>query len=42
MPMNQQIVLDNRPVGAATTTNFKLMETPTPELQDGQVLARHH
>ena len=42
MPMNQQIVLDNRPVGAATTANFKLVDTPTPELQDGQVLVRHH
>ena len=42
MPVNQQIVLDNRPVGAATTDNFKLIEVPTPDLQDGHVLVRHH
>lgn len=42
MPINHQIVLDNRPVGAATTANFKLIEVPTANLQDGQVLVRHH
>ena len=42
MPINHQIVLDNRPVGAATTDNFKLIEVPTANLQDGQVLVRHH
>jgi len=42
MPVNQQIVLDNRPVGAAATDNFKLIEVPTPDLQDGHVLVRHH
>lgn len=42
MPMNRQILLDNRPQGEATVGNFKLVETPTPELQDGQVLVRHH
>jgi hypothetical protein len=42
MPVNHQIVLDNRPVGAATTANFKLIEVPTANLQDGQVLVRHH
>jgi NADPH-dependent curcumin reductase CurA len=42
MPVNQQIVLDNRPVGAATTDNFKLIEVPTPDLQDVHVLVRHH
>ncbi|WP_422846830.1 NADP-dependent oxidoreductase [Acidovorax sp. M14] len=42
MPRNQQIVLDNRPQGEAVASNFKLVATDTPELQDGQVLVRHH
>jgi NADPH-dependent curcumin reductase CurA len=42
MPTNQQIVLDNRPTGEATTANFKLMSVDTPALQDNQVLVRHH
>ncbi|WP_309682418.1 NADP-dependent oxidoreductase [Polaromonas sp.] len=42
MPLNQQIVLDNRPTGEATASNFMLVASDTPELQDGQVLVRHH
>ncbi len=42
MPQNKQIHLDNRPTGEATTSNFKLVQNTTPELQDGQVLVRHH
>ena len=42
MPRNQQILLDNRPQGEATASNFKLVTTDTPALQDGQVLVRHH
>jgi NADPH-dependent curcumin reductase len=42
MANNQQIHLDNRPTGEATASNFKLVQTQTPELQDGQVLVRHH
>ncbi|PAT37209.1 NADP-dependent oxidoreductase [Vandammella animalimorsus] len=42
MPSNRQILLDNRPQGEATASNFKLVTSPTPELQDGQVLVRHH
>ena len=42
MPRNQQIVLDNRPQGEAVASNFKLVATDTPPLQDGQVLVRHH
>ncbi|MDZ4131481.1 MAG: NADP-dependent oxidoreductase, partial [Hydrogenophaga sp.] len=42
MPTNQQIVLDNRPQGEATVSNFKLVTTETPALADGQVLVRHH
>lgn len=42
MPVNQQVLLDNRPQGEATVDNFKLVETSTPALQDGEVLVRHH
>ena len=42
MPKNKQILLDNRPQAEATATNFKLVVTDTPPLQDGQVLVRHH
>ncbi|MDO4723754.1 MAG: NADP-dependent oxidoreductase [Comamonadaceae bacterium] len=42
MPSNRQILLDNRPQGEATASNFKLVTSQTPELQDGQVLVRHH
>lgn len=42
MPTNRQILLDNRPQGEATTSNFKLATTQTPALTDGQVLVRHH
>src|SRR3954466_5399415 len=42
MPKNKQILLDNRPQGEATASNFKLVASETPPLQDGQVLVRHH
>jgi len=42
MPRNQQIHLDNRPSGEAVASNFKLVVSETPALQDGQVLVRHH
>ena len=42
MPLNQQILLDNRPTGEAVADNFKLVSSETPDLQDGQVLVRHH
>ena len=42
MPRNQQIDLDNRPQGEAVASNFKLVATDTPALQDGQVLVRNH
>ena len=42
MPSNRQILLDNRPEGEATASNFKLVSTDTPALQGGQVLVRHH
>jgi NADPH-dependent curcumin reductase len=42
MPSNRQILLDNRPQAEASVSNFKLVTTQTPALQDGQVLVRHH
>jgi NADPH-dependent curcumin reductase CurA len=42
MPQNTQIHLDNRPLGEAQLSNFKLVTSDTPALQDGQVLVRHH
>jgi len=42
MPINQQILLDNRPTGEASTSNFMLVSSDTPPLQEGQVLVRHH
>jgi NADPH-dependent curcumin reductase CurA len=42
MPQNKQILLDNRPQGEASASNFKLVTADTPPLQDGQVLVRHH
>nr|MDP2190921.1 NADP-dependent oxidoreductase [Rhodoferax sp.] len=42
MPQNKQIHLDNRPVGQAVVSNFKLVISDTPALQDAQVLVRHH
>ena len=42
MPINQQILLDNRPQGEAVASNFKLVSVETPALAEGQVLVRHH
>ena len=42
MPVNQQILLDNRPTGEAVASNFKLTSADTPALKDGEVLVRHH
>jgi len=44
MPTNQQILLATRPPvgGDASTSNFKLVSEPTPELKDGELLVRHH
>jgi NADPH-dependent curcumin reductase len=42
MTLNQHIVLDNRPTGAATASNFKLQSAELPALEDGQVLVQHH
>ncbi len=42
MPTNKQILLDNRPTGEASASNFKLVSGETPPLQDGEVLVRNH
>ena len=42
MPRNRQFLLDSRPQGEARASNFKLVTSETPPLQDGQVLVRHH
>ena len=42
MPTNKQILLDNRPQGEATASNFKLVDSQTPALKEGEVLVRHH
>jgi NADPH-dependent curcumin reductase CurA len=34
--------LDNRPAGEVSSSNFKLITAPTPDLKEGQVLIRHH
>jgi NADPH-dependent curcumin reductase CurA len=39
---NRQIHLVSRPTGEATRENFALVESPVPELSDGDVLVRHH
>jgi NADPH-dependent curcumin reductase len=42
MVTNKQILLANRPIGEPTADNFKLTSTELPDLQDGEVLVRHH
>ena len=42
MPLNKQFLLDNRPTGEALASNFKLVSSDTPPLNDGEVLVRHH
>src|SRR4051812_33095391 len=40
--VNRQFHLVSRPKGEPTADNFRLVETPVPELQDGEVLVRNH
>jgi NADPH-dependent curcumin reductase len=42
MTVNRQLLLASRPEGEPTAANFRLVDTPLPDLQDGQVLVRHH
>jgi NADPH-dependent curcumin reductase len=39
---NTQILLATRPTGEPSVTNFRFVETPVAEVEDGQVLVRHH
>ncbi|HVZ43625.1 MAG TPA: NADP-dependent oxidoreductase [Ramlibacter sp.] len=41
MPNNKQILLDSRPQGEASVSNFRLVASETPALGDGQVLVKH-
>src|ERR1700732_5551414 len=38
--MNRQLRLQARPKGLCAPGDFKLVESPVPELQDGQALAK--
>ncbi|HET9031758.1 MAG TPA: zinc-binding dehydrogenase, partial [Dokdonella sp.] len=40
-PINRQITLASRPLGAPTSDNFKLVEQPVRALGDGEVLLRN-
>ncbi len=40
--INKQFLLVSRPAAEPTHDNFKLVEAPVPDLNDGQVLIRHH
>lgn len=40
--MNQQIILLERPDGWVTPEHFKLIESPMPSAQDGDILVRNH
>ena len=42
MTQNRQIHLVSRPAAEASLDNFRLVDADLPELQDGQVLVRHH
>ena len=42
MTQNRQILLDNRPTGEASVSNFRLVSSEIPPLQDGQLLVRNH
>ncbi|MCW7540636.1 NADP-dependent oxidoreductase [Aquabacterium sp. A7-Y] len=39
---NRQILLASRPQGEPSAANFKLVQTPLPELREGQVRVRNH
>ena len=42
MTQNRQILLDNRPTGEAGVSNFRLVSSEIPPLQDGQLPVRNH
>lgn len=40
--MNKQLLLASRPSGAVSIDNFRLVESPVPEIGSGEVLVRNH
>jgi NADPH-dependent curcumin reductase CurA len=42
MAINKQIHLVSRPTGEPHVDNFGLVEAPVPDLQEGELLVRHH
>ena len=42
MTMNKQWLLASRPTGEPTPSNFRLIETPLPDIGPGEVLVRNH
>ncbi|MGD0187118.1 MAG: NADP-dependent oxidoreductase [Roseiarcus sp.] len=42
MPLNQQIVLESRPIDKVSPANFRLIEVPLGAPGPGEVLVRHH
>lgn len=42
MQSYRRFVLKSRPVGEPKPSDFELIETPTPELKDGEFLVRNH
>ena len=42
MTMNKQWLLASRPTGEPTPANFRLIETPLPDIGPGEVLVRNH
>ncbi|GAA4406056.1 NADP-dependent oxidoreductase [Quisquiliibacterium transsilvanicum] len=42
MTSNKQWLLDNRPKGQPSPSNFRLVEAPVPEIGPGEVLVRNH
>ncbi len=42
MPLNQQIVLESRPIDKVSPANFRLVEVPLGAPGPGEVLVRHH
>ena len=42
MQVNKQWLLVSRPSGEARVDNFRLVETPVPEIGAGEILVRSH
>jgi NADPH-dependent curcumin reductase CurA len=41
MAVNRRVLLDNRPTGAVTRDNFRIVEAPVPQPAEGEVLVRN-